>query len=280
MMIPPDRFNALSNLAEQILVEHDMRDVQPVEPERLAASCRVSVVKKALPDGMSGALLKVGDSFVIAASNAIANEGFQRFTIAHELGHYFIEGHPDALFSAGDAHYSTAEFKSPDKYEREADLFAASLLMPNTPFAKGMDQAPLGLSGIESLSEAYATSLTATAIRYVCRAEYPIALVMSRGNRVLYSFLSPPLRDCPEITFLRKSEPVPRDTGTWCFNQKSENISRAVRKEYSTALPQWFGGGPDLEMDEEVIGLGSYGNTLTVVYADVDLEEFEVEDDE
>lgn len=47
----------------------------------------------------------------------------QRFSIAHELGHYILE-HPSIAFSGGDGYMQTPE------EERQADIFAAELLMP------------------------------------------------------------------------------------------------------------------------------------------------------
>ncbi len=37
-------------------------------------------------------LLREGNEFGIFYSTAISNKGFQRFSIAHELGHYSLEG--------------------------------------------------------------------------------------------------------------------------------------------------------------------------------------------
>lgn len=47
----------------------------------------------------------------------------QRFSIAHEIGHYVLE-HPSVAFSGGDGYMQTPE------EERQADVFAAELLMP------------------------------------------------------------------------------------------------------------------------------------------------------
>jgi Zn-dependent peptidase ImmA (M78 family) len=54
--------------------------------------------------------------------------------LAHELGHYCIGGHADALLAHG-PHYSSAHFSSNDPFEMEAD-FAAALLMPEVAFRK------------------------------------------------------------------------------------------------------------------------------------------------
>lgn len=54
-----------------------------------------------------------------------------RFTMAHELGHYYIDGHRNVLAS-GDIppHLSRCEFESSQLAEQEADHFAGSFLMP------------------------------------------------------------------------------------------------------------------------------------------------------
>jgi hypothetical protein len=56
-------------------------------------------------------------------------------------------------------------------------------------------------------------------------------------------------------------------------------VTRAVRVEESARLQQWFGGSRHLEISEDVVGLGRYGKTLTVLY-DIDLPEPEDEADE
>ena len=99
---------------------------------------------------MSGILLRTGDSCGIAYATHIDNPGFQRFSIAHELGHYFLPGHLDAVLGDRDVHESHAEFASADRYELEADHFAASLLMPRCLFSMpcaGQTTASLPLSG-------------------------------------------------------------------------------------------------------------------------------------
>ena len=48
----------------------------------------------------------------------------QRFTIAHELGHYFLENRPKKCFSHRD------DAGRYDKKERDANRFASALLMP------------------------------------------------------------------------------------------------------------------------------------------------------
>jgi len=66
-------------------------------------------------------LICQGQNFGIAYATHIKSEGFQRFSIAHELGHYFLPGHIDAVLSDMDMHESRAGFTTGNKYEMEAD---------------------------------------------------------------------------------------------------------------------------------------------------------------
>ena len=57
---------------------------------------------------------------------------FKRFVIAHELGHYFLDGNNDAhdfILAHRDAN-----LHENDEHEREMDFFAACLLMPKEAF--------------------------------------------------------------------------------------------------------------------------------------------------
>lgn len=165
-----------------------------VDPEAIAASKDILVQGK--PDtasGVSGMLIKAGDNFGIMYATDIPSRGFQRFSISHELGHYFIEGHPEALLTTG-VHQSRAGFVSGDPYEQEADYFAAALLMPGLPFKKAIADHRAGLSCIEALRKACETSLTATAIRYTALTSDGVAVICSTGDTIDWCFMSDGLK--------------------------------------------------------------------------------------
>lgn len=91
--------------------------------------------------------------------------------------------------------------------------------------------------------------------------------------------MSDALKAVDGIDWIRKREAVPRNTPTFTFNQDSENVRRAVRVEDASNLQDWFGGRRSIEVSEDIIGLGSYGKTLTVLYG-IELPDEEEEDDE
>jgi hypothetical protein len=66
---------------------------------------------------------------------------------------------------------------------------------------------------------------------------------------------------------------------TRSFNANSGNILNARRDEGDTNLQDWFGGKQSVEAREEVIGLGGYGKTLTVITCDTFADELEEEEE-
>jgi len=267
--------------AEQWLAQNGYNSL-PIDPFAIAKSLDIEVrAKNDASPGVSGMLLRHGNNFGILFTTHIASEGFQRFSVAHELGHYLLDGHPEALFPNGNgAHASKAGFVSADVYEREADHFASGLLMPGYLFKEALRYEDEGLEAIEALADKCKTSITATAIRYANLTTMPAAVIMSTGGRVDWAFLSKELRDFPDIAWPRKGEPLPLGVPTANFVRSEENIRLARRVREEVELRDWLGGRAGITANEEVLGLGAYGKTLTVLTTDsldededIDLEE-------
>ena len=238
----------------------------PVDPFYIAERHDILVEPK--PDtasGVSGMLLRYGDMFFILYATHIPNKGFQRFSVAHELGHYFLDGHSEHIFVDEEEHMSQAGFSSADQYEVEADHFAAGLLMPSQLFQPVALRYEPGLKTIETLAQLCCTSLTATAIRYAELTNAPVAVVMSTGQHVDFCRMSESLKDKGCFDWIRKSSPVPENTATFHFNSNPDRVVQADRETAEIDIVQWLGGSRSLTATEEVIGLGRYGKTLTVL---------------
>lgn len=103
----------------------------PVDVERLAALAGAQLIWQRLDRTVSGLLLRVDDSAVLAV-NESHHPRRQRFTIAHELGHLRL--HPGRRETVD----STVRVNRRDNLsstatngqEIEANAFAAALLMP------------------------------------------------------------------------------------------------------------------------------------------------------
>ena len=271
------RQKSLVSQAEQLLQDESLLEL-PVDLEALAQTRRIFIqAMDSAEEGVSGMLLRHGDTFGILYSTRILNIGFQRFSIAHELGHFSIDGHLDQIPFDGNKHSSRAGFVSSDFYEREADHFAAGLLMPTTLVRGVIDEESEGLCGIEVVQQKADTSLTAAAIRYIGLTDVAAAIIVSRNGRVDYCFMSEAMESLREITWLRKGTLIPSDTVTESILDKSEEEQLEARAEGEVDITTWFGGRRSVTAWEEVIGLGSYGRILTVLTCP-DLDEDEDED--
>ena len=275
-----DPYAFASLLAEQIVKGSGIGTL-PIDPIAFARGLDIEVMAKPMSQaGVSGMLVKHGNEFAIAYATHLQNQGFEHYCVGHELGHFYLPGHMDALIPNGTGmHESRSGFVSHDRYEIEADRFSAGFLMPRHLFFPALERAGKGLGAIETLALLCKTSLHATAIRYTQCTRDPVAIVISMGSRIDHCFMSSALKERPGIDWLRKREAIPRGTATHAFNQDPSNVTRAVRVEESARLQQWFGGSRHLEISEDVVGLGRYGKTLTVLY-DIDLPEPEDEADE
>jgi hypothetical protein len=273
-----DPYLLASLQGEQVIQERGISAL-PVEPITIAREFDIEVVAKPVREGVSGMLLRVRNSYGIVYARHIDNPGFERFSIGHELGHYFLPGHIDAVLGDRDSHQSHAGFGSGDRYELEADHFAAALLMPRQLFSTALRRAGDGIAAIEGLAEICKTSLTATAIRYTQCTSDPIAIIVSTGGSIDYCFMSNALRDHDGIDWIRKRQAVPRTTPTFVFNRDPDKVRRADRIEDESDMQTWFGGSRSVELREDVIGLGRYGKTLTVLHG-IELPDDRDADDE
>src|SRR3954466_13405647 len=108
----------------------------PVDVDQLAGKLGIKVNYKHFPREVAGELVRVGDDeYEVNISNTDPRTR-QRFTLAHELGHYVYHRHLIGDGVNDDRAYRTttrAEHYNPrigPKQETEANRFAASLLMP------------------------------------------------------------------------------------------------------------------------------------------------------
>lgn len=98
----------------------------------------VELAVKPLEDNISGYIEKKDDRFIIAI-NSKQNQLRQRFTLAHELGHYYIHKH-----SLNGIHTDITLFRDANEdrlgIEFAANDFAAELLMSEDSFKKAISK--------------------------------------------------------------------------------------------------------------------------------------------
>lgn len=169
----------IAELAEAVADEHCPTGA--VEPAKIAADKGLTLSFGRYGDAFDGMLEYLAGRFHVYVNLlrvGAADAPRSRFTVAHELGHYFIDEHRQALVSGlAGAHGSLSEYESPADSEQEADAFAANLLMPRRRFVSRAKAAAPGLGGVLELAGHFGVSITATAIQYALRDIRPCAVV-------------------------------------------------------------------------------------------------------
>jgi Zn-dependent peptidase ImmA (M78 family) len=121
-------------------------------------------------DDVSGVLVIDGDRAVIGY-NSSHSPTRQRFSIAHEIGHYTLHRADSTLFI--DQRYFAAfrdrgSASGADKRERQANAFAAALLMPSELVLREVEHRHFDLGdedGLRGLAEAFQVSVQAMVYR-------------------------------------------------------------------------------------------------------------------
>lgn len=149
--------------------------------------------------------------------------------------------------------------------------------MPERLFKKAARSAGEGFAAINALAQKCRTSFTATAIRYTQFVEFPVAVILSCGDRVECCFLSELMQEMRGVDAFQKGELIPAETPTAKFNNNPLNQGSCNTDSATCYLNEWFEAAPRVEVNEDIVGLGSYGKTLTVLFA---AEEIDEEDEE
>lgn len=276
----PFRLKMAKQKAEAFLRDEGIGAL-PVDPFAIAASRDIEVNPK--PDcegGVSGMLLRHGNNFAILYATHIKSEGFQRFSVGHELGHYFLDGHIDHVIGEDGVHVSRGGFVSADPFEQEADCFSTGLLMPETLFKQALRKLDPGLAAVETMAGLCRASLPATGIRCAEITDHAIAVIVSTGPVIDYCILSTAMKSLPDLTWLRRGSPIPQNTATARLNARPDAVLNGERIVDDVDALDWLGGKRSVTLCEEVAGLGSYGKTLTVLSSNSLVVEAESDDDE
>ncbi len=146
------------------------------------AFARGVIVTEGLLEKMEARLIRSGNRGLIRISQDIIYKGQKRFAIAHELGHWQLHSKISQYFFCT-SNDMVASYKTSSQ-EGEANIFAASLLMPSNLFVDRANNKEFSFKTISSLAEYFIASLTATAIRYVNLSDDYCAIVCSEAGKI------------------------------------------------------------------------------------------------
>ncbi len=175
--------------ATQLLEDYDISSVSELSLEELASS-EFLIVEEADLQNHIGRISFGADYGLIKIDSKIKEPGQKRFTLAHEVGHYFNEKD----FKISRTYKCTADdifsFKINKRREDNANVFAAELLMHRPWFNDFTKSRKINFELIKEVSKYFNVSLSAAAIRYANIGKYPIAVILSREGKAVWSCTS------------------------------------------------------------------------------------------
>lgn len=233
----------------------------------------IAVIKGASLPGFEGALTpappgKTG--WGIIYNNTISSTGRINFTLGHEFGHYLMHRtiYPKGL-KCSTEHMASWESEYGQR-EHEANLFAATLLMPIDDFRKQIDaKKQPSFEGLGYCADRYDVSLIAATLRWLQYTSRRSMLVVSRDEFILWARSSKAALKSGLYFKIRNRSPIEISRHSLAAQVKTLGTSSAVR-EFGANI--WF---PE-PCTEHVILSDQYDFTISLLH----FEEAEYHSDE
>ncbi len=278
-MIPLNRKTQISKLAEYIANEFSDRNLTLLN--EVADLEDVHVHFDNYEDAFDGLLLydtKSSDFHIhINVDNGnMQNSKRGRFTLAHELGHFFLDEHRLGLkYGLLEPHASFYNINQKSLIEQEADYFASCLLMPRDKFRnysvecrKLTGNRKFSFDTLLGLSESFQTSVLSTLIRFGEVGTHEIFAVISKDNIAKWFVKSP---DFPNWKFKFKiGDTIPQTTVAGEYYTME---SRKFTGIESLSADDWFNPPQDdnrayRQMYEQCFYSDRYGYIVSLIWFD------------
>lgn len=147
-------------------IVNDAMQTQPVDLGQLCKDLGIKLTKARLAEDMSGKIERKEDNTFEITVNKKHAAYRQRFTIAHEIGHFILHRHLMGSGITDSVAYRTSGEMKNEKikpsHEAEANRFAASLLLPKDLVIAAHEKFA---GNVSSLADYFKVSPSAMAIR-------------------------------------------------------------------------------------------------------------------
>lgn len=188
------------------------------------------MVRESNINGSEGRILTKGDMGIITLNCDIGYQPKKNFILAHEIGHFILHKNIMPVFS--DTNKTLSDWYKKGNHEKEANEFAAALLMPEQLFRKKIDNRKLELSLIEEISKYFMVSMTTAFLRYIEHGRYPLMVIFLEGGIVKWKKAT---NDFP-FKWLPRESKVPAYTVAGDYF----NRNRIEKKPEKVDAIEWF----------------------------------------
>lgn len=250
-----------ARFAEALVTEFCITDPSEIDVEALAFEKGLLVEYRDL-SGCEATLAGFGNR-AIATVKPSKYRGRTRFSLAHELGHWQLHRGRSFKCRVDDPGENLA---SDQATEKEADAYAAHLLMPSqifNPVVKKLGRP--GFHELNELGEQFQTSLLATSIRLAHINTLPV-VVACYGHQGLRWRVA--ADDVPKRWWLRQE----LDDDSFAYDLYHHGTEQAKPKKQ--AAETWFenSDADEFEVLEHCVG-GRAGEVLVLLYLEEDMLE-------
>ncbi len=238
----------------------------PVDVYSVSDKFNIEIVFDNLSDAEAYFICKNANKKIII-DKKVQYESRIKFTIAHEIGHFYLPWHNFDIFKCSTKDISS--FKSHNILENEANTFASELLVPIDELVKDINNKNISMTLIKNLAQKYGVSLTSLAIKAIKNTDDNTAVVFTQDGKIKWSF--------PSKTF--KREIITNNIRQWSYAYDffaEGNINEVKDTVYSMA---WLIDGSDCEsIIEESLPMPNINSVLTLLK--ISEENCEVDEDE
>jgi len=262
---PMAEANRISKILKLTLGEERFPvNVEKVAKEISQQICPESPIDQILGDELDGfdGMLKANKSRTkwLIVYNTIASPGRQRFTLAHEFGHYMLHRNSQAEFSCNQES-SDGWDAIERKIESEADLFASTLLMPLDDFRTQVAGQEISFDLFGHCADRYGVSMTAAILRWLEITDKRAILVASHDDHLLWASSNRhAFRSRAYFATRKNTIPVPEGSSIHSLNRFSVKQSEVVNANI------WFPEEPDnVLLTEMSLMSDQYDFTLTLL---------------
>lgn len=244
--------------ADALVAELGITSPHELDIEAIAYDSNVDVVYEPM-SGCEASLVGYRDR-AIATINPSGVRGRERFSVAHELGHWHL--HRGRSFQCRGDDQST-NLSSTKSLEKEADNFAAHLLLPTPIFRPVAVQLKTPtFKQLGDVATEFETSLVATALRLAGVNTIPVIVACYNQNGKRWSF---PAADIPNRWFLKRALDEESFAHDLLYSGKE---CASLRKQPAEV---WFenSDADNYEVQEQCVNSG--GTVLVLLYLEPDM---------
>lgn len=178
------RVNSCRLAARRLLKAFDVDAPDEIDLETIAWRAGRLQIRYGGLSNCDGRIIANMDGGGIIRVRRAPSIGRERFTIAHEIGHFVL--HPAPNLEKVDGPPQFTMWHS-DSEEVEANIFAAELLIPESLLLRVTQRRDPSLALLDRAADQFRTSVLATAVQYANYTPEQVAIVLSEGKKIQWA---------------------------------------------------------------------------------------------